>query len=167
MEINRAIRLANELINQTYNVNGRDINISNIGYKLDISDTKRACGQCCYTKKLIRLSKTYISLNEEELVKNTILHEIAHAISYHVYGERGHGKTWRFVCIKIGAKPERLNTGAVSATGKYILRHKETKEVFCHYHRKPSSLMKRIGRAWIKGQKQQTFGKLELVENIS
>ena len=43
-------------------------------------------------------------LNGVDKVKDTILHEIAHAIAGY---SAGHGQKWKDVCIQIGAKPER------------------------------------------------------------
>lgn len=37
------------------------------------------CGYCRYSDKIISLSKPYAELNDIEHVRNTILHEIAHA----------------------------------------------------------------------------------------
>lgn len=55
--------------------------------------------------KTISLSKTLTSMNDEEVVRDVILHEIAHALA----GLRnGHNHVWKAACIKIGAKPERL-----------------------------------------------------------
>ena len=37
-------------------------------------------------------------------VRDTLLHEVAHAIAGHT---AGHGPAWKAVCVEIGAKPER------------------------------------------------------------
>ena len=69
---------------------------------------KIALGTCSYNKKEIRLSKWYVELNDIESVVDTILHEIAHALSYIRYGSKGigHGKLWKDVCRQIGAIPK-------------------------------------------------------------
>jgi predicted metal-dependent hydrolase len=64
---------------------------------------KASFGSCRRYKKLITLSRLNTQLNYEQGVRNTILHEIAHALS----PKPGHGKVWKEVCRKIGAKPER------------------------------------------------------------
>ena len=71
-------------------------------------NTKIALGTCIYNKKEIRLSKWYVELNDIESVVDTILHEIAHALSYVRYGSKGigHGKLWKDVCRQIGAVPK-------------------------------------------------------------
>ena len=69
---------------------------------------KQSLGTCSYNRREIRLSKWYVELNNEEEVMDTILHELAHALSYERYGSRGvgHGILWKKVCVEIGAVPK-------------------------------------------------------------
>lgn len=66
---------------------------------------KRTFGVCHTSKKgkFIKLSKILVGLNEEWKVKDTILHEIAHALVGH---KHGHDKVWKAKCVEIGAIPE-------------------------------------------------------------
>lgn len=73
------------------------------GWVIDIDNAKRRFGCCNYTKKEISLSKPLIETNDYVQVLDTILHEIAHALTP---GD-GHGSKWKMMCVKIGAKPER------------------------------------------------------------
>lgn len=59
-------------------------------------------GSCDRWNKIIELSKPLTRLNEEEHVKDTILHEIAHALT-----KGGHNKGFYRMCRILGAKPER------------------------------------------------------------
>ena len=52
-------------------------------------------------------------LNSEEAVKDTILHEIAHALS----PQFGHGPAWRQKCLEIGANPNRCYDDQVVTPG--------------------------------------------------
>jgi len=65
--------------------------------------TKRL-GSCNYTKKRITLSAHQTRKREVIEVKDTILHEIAHAL---LPPRTGHGKLWKAKCLEIGAKPQR------------------------------------------------------------
>jgi predicted SprT family Zn-dependent metalloprotease len=64
---------------------------------------RRRFGLCSTTRKLISLSAHLVRLNDEPEVRDTILHEIAHALTP---GD-GHGQEWKAACRRIGAKPER------------------------------------------------------------
>ncbi len=60
---------------------------------------KSSFGTCNYTRKTIYLSAQTTPYMDELAVKNTILHEIAHAI---VGVEHGHDWVWRKKAIEIG-----------------------------------------------------------------
>lgn len=64
---------------------------------------KTAAGMCDYNNNTISLSSAILSLWSQEQVEDTILHEIAHALT----PEAGHGREWKAMCRKLGAKPER------------------------------------------------------------
>ncbi len=77
----------------------RDNNLEQWEFKFDLA--KKRLGGCHHGKMLISLSKSFVELNEESVVKNTMLHELAHAIipSYH-----GHDKVWERKFIELGGK---------------------------------------------------------------
>lgn len=72
------------------------------GWKFNWNNHNRAFGMCSYNSKTIYLSLMFVRLNTESEVKDTILHEIAHAIAGY---EAGHGEAWKKVCIEIDCKP--------------------------------------------------------------
>lgn len=64
----------------------------------------RTFGSCNFNKALIKLSKPITELNDEEHVRDTILHEIAHALA----GPRaGHGLAWKRIAREIGCNGQR------------------------------------------------------------
>ena len=65
---------------------------------------KRAFGLCDFHKRTIYLSAVLTELNAEAEVRDTLLHEIAHALAG---PGAGHGPTWRKVAQAVGAKPRR------------------------------------------------------------
>lgn len=68
-----------------------------------IADTKTALGTCSYYDKTIEYSRYYLNAPMEQ-IRDTILHEIAHAIAG--YGA-GHNWEWKHVARSIGARPTR------------------------------------------------------------
>lgn len=79
----------------------------------------RRAGCCDYRRKTITLSKHYVLLNADKPadIKNTLLHEIAHALA----PGHGHNYYWKKVCCQIGARPERCydSSRIVMPQGKY------------------------------------------------
>ena len=84
-------------------------------WHFEFEDCKSSLGRCHYMEEKITLSKWYVELNDEKEVEDTILHEIAHALSFLKYGKKGtgHGVLWKQMCRKIGAKPNRIHQGIV------------------------------------------------------
>lgn len=79
-------------------------------WKFEWLNAKRTLGRCDYELKIIYLSKRFVDVNNLHEVKNTILHEIAHAKCR----KHGHNKYWRKWCVKLGARPVRINVIANS-----------------------------------------------------
>lgn len=71
------------------------------------SRSRTVLGDCKYPKGgepgRIRLSRHYAGANGEEDVRDTALHEIAHALTP---GD-DHGPLWREACVRLGCDPER------------------------------------------------------------
>lgn len=86
------------------------------GWRFRFSVSKNRLGSCNHTQKEIILSAPISEINEVDSVKNTILHEIAHAL---VGGGQGHNYIWQQVCEEIGGIPERLSSNHIRVKGKY------------------------------------------------
>lgn len=68
---------------------------------------KRCTGLCRYRERSIEVSTYHAEQSPIENVTNTILHEIAHALTP---GDN-HGAAWRVACCEIGAAPARCYQG--------------------------------------------------------
>lgn len=86
------------------------------GWIFKFSRAVRTNGLCHQKEKYISLSSVKVSLNEEPVIKNTILHEIAHAL---VGVEHGHDWVWKQKAIEIGCTGERLSKGYILPEAKY------------------------------------------------
>jgi predicted SprT family Zn-dependent metalloprotease len=92
-------------------------------WKFELDSGKQRIGCCHHATKTISYSKHYIPLTDMEEIKDTILHEIAHAL---VGPNEGHGWAWKAMCIQIGARPERLDYESVrskeASKPNYVIR---------------------------------------------
>ena len=77
------------------------------GWMIDFCKAQRRLGLCSYREKKIVLSLDFVLLNEWEDVKDTVLHEVAHALCPGC----SHNWIWKNKCREIGANPERLADG--------------------------------------------------------
>lgn len=84
--------------------------LSEKGWRFEFDSARVRSGYTQYAPKLISISRFYAKLNEIEKIKNTILHEIAHAL---VGQQVGHGPAWRSKAIAIGCNGERCTSGIV------------------------------------------------------
>ena len=92
----------------TYTLSGKQL-----GYNFKFDTAKRRFGCCSYTRKQISLSKPLSLENLDKVdtqITDTMLHELAHAFSVHVYGMkegRGHNYNWKHIAKQIGCDGER------------------------------------------------------------
>jgi predicted SprT family Zn-dependent metalloprotease len=121
---------------------------------------RRRFGCCNYTTKTLSLSRHLTLLNAREVVRDTILHEIAHALT----PGANHGPAWRKKCLEVGAKPERCyHAGDVrQPEAKYQLvcpgckarypRHRRTRGAFicraCYQRHRQGELARPYELVW-------------------
>ncbi|MGL4419421.1 MAG: SprT-like domain-containing protein [Gemmataceae bacterium] len=86
------------------------------GWHLVITRGVRQLGICRYSHQEIGLSKHLYWRNPPETIRNTLLHEIAHALAGYA---AGHGPVWQKIALQIGAKPERCNSTADMPAGPW------------------------------------------------
>jgi predicted SprT family Zn-dependent metalloprotease len=102
---------------------------------------KETMGLCVYHRNTIELSIHFVERdNPAEEIRDTILHEIAHAL---VGPRHGHDKVWKKKCLEIGARPVRCGHADMpegrwharcGGCGRSFDRHRKPKRVrgwFC------------------------------------
>jgi predicted SprT family Zn-dependent metalloprotease len=72
-------------------------------WKVEICSSNIIFGWCDDSKKTIGLSSKFTELNKRKDVKDTILHEIAHAL---LPKNNTHDNEWKFVAMLLGCSPE-------------------------------------------------------------
>lgn len=136
------------------------------GWQFAFNDNVRRAGVCRYPHLgqpgRIELSVHYCERNGEAEVRDTILHEIAHAL---VGRGHGHGKVWKAKCVEIGARPERCYDSAKvdMPKGKWRATCPGCGQKF-HKHRRPRTLTGWNCRKCGKEKGQITWAKVELRE---
>lgn len=145
MELNKAQELAKILMSKH--------DLTSKGWRFEFDTAKRRFGCCNHRYKKITLSRALVQVNSEARVKNTILHEIAHAL---VGGGHGHDAVWRRKALEIGCDGKRCYTSenTVIPESKYIAVCKT-----CGHKHKKHRLTKTITACGIccKGRFQKEY----------
>jgi hypothetical protein len=74
------------------------------GWRFGLDRAVRRFGHCDHATRTISLSRHLVALNDPATVRDTILHEIAHAL---VPPSHGHDAVWRAKAVEIGASTGR------------------------------------------------------------
>ena len=138
----------------------------------------RRLGCCHYGKRCITLSTHFFNhfrISDPELVRRTLLHEIAHALAFSTHREHGHGRVWKNYCAILGIPDEKSRckcddfspAPTASRPYRYALCHVDTGEVFHRYKSRPRLSPTRLSQAYITGRKKETLGKLVVVIDAS
>lgn len=93
MELNDVRRMAEELMD----LHGLD------DWSFVFDRAVRRAGKCSYRDRTISLSAPLAKIHDEDEVRETVLHEIAHALTP---GE-GHSAVWRRTALRIGSNGRR------------------------------------------------------------
>lgn len=112
------------------------------GFKF--SNAKKVFGVCLYSKEdakekihIIKLSKPLSLLNGEDKVKDTILHEIAHALDVDDRGFTNHDWRWTKIAKSIGSNGMRCYDETVEQPPAKYTAECSTCEKIHERHRKP------------------------------
>lgn len=146
MQLLEVITLGNQLM--------REHGLTQRGWIFELDDAKRRFGLCSYRNRTISISRSLASLNDELKVKDTILHEIAHAL---VGGGHGHNDIWKKKCVEIGAKPERCYSSNETCTPK--LRYYAICEPCGAVHQRTKRADHLLGKVACKCQKNIPWSK--------
>ena len=96
MNITTAINLAKEMLSQHPEL------VEN-KWSVTVNRRKRAFGLCSYTKKEISLSTYLVPVMTDKAIKDTIIHEIAHALTK----GHNHDRVWQRKCLELGGNGQR------------------------------------------------------------
>ena len=120
---------------------------------------KRALGVCDYTRKRIGLSWPLAQVNTTETMRQTLLHEVAHALT----PGASHGPQWQRMALNLGCDEARAATAkAVSAPAPYILQCTACGKTLRNVHRRSAALLRRRHTACPAGAQ---FGDVRFVKS--
>ena len=148
---------------QLLNAGLEEHGLTTLGWSAGWDRARRRIGACWPKRKQITLSRVLTELNAEDQVRDTILHELAHALTFERHGRvRSHGAEWKAIARSLGASPRACSANGVLQPGRFALVHRLTGEVFRTYQRQPRQLEFR-GR-YIRGRKSETLNQLHVIE---
>lgn len=98
-------------------------------------DARRRLGACHYGDCRITLSRHFVRMNGGAELRETLLHEIAHAL---VGRGHGHGPAWKAMARRVGARPVRCGRADMPA-GKWRAACPGCSKSF-HRHKKPKRM---------------------------
>lgn len=126
-------------------------------YTFVLTKRKGVMGLCNYRKRQIALSEVSLT-QEESVIRNTLKHEIAHALC----PADNHGNKWKSTFIKLGGDGNRCAVKAVISDNhyKYKVVNILTGQIVARYHRRPIRDFSKC----IVGGNRETLGKLVLME---
>lgn len=97
MEVTTALAMGRRLLRE----HGLD------GWQIVADGAKTRAGVCRFGRRQIGISAPLTALHDEAEVRDTILHEIAHAL---VGPQHGHDAVWRAKAVEIGSSGERCTS---------------------------------------------------------
>lgn len=102
MDLQEAEKLARELMHE------HKLNFDCWIFQWD--NAKKRFGYCNYREKVISISAPLTLLNSADHFKDTVLHEIAHALAP---SGAGHNHRWKYIALAIGCNGKRCYDGDV------------------------------------------------------
>lgn len=138
------------------------------GWQFKLNRSKRILGVCREKEKRIELSHAYVLANDESHIRDTILHEIAHAL---VGVGHAHDQVWKEMCAGLGGTPRACDNSAVLPEGAWQARCAGCLRLFAR-HRKPEVLTglycrrcgPERGKLLFKNLRKQAFKPIEPVK---
>jgi predicted SprT family Zn-dependent metalloprotease len=138
-------------------------------FKFGFNQKKRSFGTCYYGKNnKIELSEFLCKTMLEEEVKDTLLHEMAHAIDVGIRGFSNHDMEWKKLAVQLGAIPRSYSKAPRGIEYKYVcVVEKMNKDLIMQYgfNKKRSGMRfnEKIKGSYIKTKKAITMNKLKML----
>lgn len=110
------------------------------GWQFKLDNAKRRMGVCYRQTRVISISKPYTLVNSEDVILDTILHEIAHALAP---AGVHHGFQWKLIAAQVGATPKACGGQEVTRVASDWEGHCHDCGAIARRHRQPGPRMLR------------------------
>ena len=97
-------------------------------YRFEFGGYKKTLGKCYHWPKKVTVGKTYAQDNDKELVINTLIHEIAHAVAG---PNHGHDKTWKKIFKELLIKYNQPVQYIGAKAKKNVINNHSKYKIFC------------------------------------
>ena len=67
-------------------------------------------GRCFYESNEIDISSKLFAIDPQEILNQTVPHEVAHQVAYNLFGDTGHGAAWKQCMVAYGLEPARCHS---------------------------------------------------------
>ena len=128
-------------------------------------------GYCSYKDYKIVLHLDHVLYSSIDDIIDTLLHEAAHAVAYHIFGESGHGKYFRKVSVMFGNSPRATSKQTSPEIAAKYQKEKKYEVVFLDDIKMEvssvyscSRKLKNLGERFMRGNVKGTQGRLWMVK---
>lgn len=75
-------------------------------FTLFLNPSATRYGLCSWDRQEVELHPTLYAPGMERHLFDTLMHEVAHALAYPMFADRGHGAAWQVIAHRLGATPQ-------------------------------------------------------------
>lgn len=80
---------------------------------------RTTAGRAFWLENRLEFNPKLYAENTEKFLQDTVAHEVAHIVAYHVYGSTGHDKNFYAVCTVLGADAARCHNYKIEVKGTW------------------------------------------------
>jgi SprT protein len=134
-------------VKQSVSIIEKNFNVKMITPKVSFQLRGTCAGKACHSNNTIKVNPILLKENYEEMINQTIPHEVAHLATRVIYRRRvkPHGHEWREVMYSLGLEPTRCHQYDVSNARVCRRKRKKYKVTCsCQTHLVTSTIINRM-----------------------
>jgi len=145
--------------------------MSDDAVKKELKRSKFAYGYCDFERKEIVLNLDHVLYSDIDDIVDTLLHECAHAVAFHLYADSGHGKYWKSVSRMFGSTPKATSKLCNENLAAKHIKEEKYEVIFLDDIKmevssvyRCSRKLKNLGERFMRGSVKGTQGRLWMVK---